>query len=340
MKNTLQMLPAILGVAVALIAVAVYSGSPTGALMTPVFFRDVALIAVLGGLAVVATATSPTPWVRLIPWLTCGALLAPAVIAPGVMALVLSVAAIGFGAAGVIGGIGRGRLLAASMTVALAACVVNLGVLYAFPVEQPMRISLAEFQSKDLRVHSLLADVPLHDAWVIHLRGGGEGRTLRDVDAVRSGGEYRQASPVVVGLLGLRWVLGLVFRWDRHEYYNLNDSFVRRLTDADRCQSLDEPGTRRGHGSFGIVYTFEREALYEIINGTVHAFWLWAMEPAEDGYAMYWAFYVKEVNWLTPYYMALISPFRRRVVYPDFIRRLERAWSARWNMRNAAVATP
>jgi hypothetical protein len=124
----------------------------------------------------------------------------------------------------------------------------------------------------------------------------------------------------------------LAFRWDHHEYYDPDGSYISRLTDADRCQSLDEPGTRRGDSSFRIVYNFEREALYEIVNGTVHAFWLWAMEPAEDGYVLHWAFYVKDVNWLTPYYMALITPFRRRVIYPDFIRRLERAWQA-WTER-------
>lgn len=336
MKSTLRMSLAIFGAAVALIAVAIHSASPAGALMTPVFFRDVALIAVAGGLAVLATAASPAARARLIPWVPCGALLASAVIAPGAMALMLGVVAAAFGAAGVIGGIGGRRALAASLTVALAACVVNLCVLYAFPLEQPMRLSAAEFRSKDLRVHSLLADVPLYDAWVIHLEGGGDGRTLHDIDAVRSDGAYRQASPIVVGLVGLRVVMGLVFRWDRNEYYDADDSFVSRLTDSDRCRSLDEPGTRRGDSSFRIVYNFPREALYEIVNGTVHAFWSWAMEPADDGYTLYWAFYVQDVNWLTKYYMGLITPFRRRVIYPDFIRRLEGAWSAHWNTNSDA----
>ncbi len=330
MKHTLRMSFAIVGVAVALIAVAVYSGSSAGALMTPIFFRDIAVIAILGGLAVLVTATSPKPWVRLLPWVTCGALLAPAIIATGAMAPVLGVAAIAFGAAGVTRGTGRGRALILSGTAALTAAVVNLGVLYTFPIQQPMRISFTELQSKDFRAHSLLADVPLLDSWVIHLRGGGDGRTLRDIDMVRSASEYRRASPIVIGLLGLRWIMGSVFRWDHDGHHDPDASYVTRLTDSDRSESLEEPGTRMGDSSFRIVYAFEREALYEIVNGTVHAFWLWAMEPAEDGYSLYWAFYVKDISWITPYYMGFITPFRRRVVYPDFIRRLERAWQATW----------
>ncbi len=64
------------------------------------------------------------------------------------------------------------------------------------------------------------------------------------------------------------------------------------------------------------------------MNATVHAFSLMAMEPAMDGYTVYWAIYVKKTNWLTPIYMTLIDPFRRHIVYPAITKKLERAWTS------------
>jgi hypothetical protein len=77
------------------------------------------------------------------------------------------------------------------------------------------------------------------------------------------------------------------------------------------------------------VYTFEREALGEVINRTVHAFLLFALEPAAGGYTLYWGIYVKPVNRFTPVYMALIDPFRRQLIYPALVRRFETAWRER-----------
>lgn len=58
----------------------------------------------------------------------------------------------------------------------------------------------------------------------------------------------------------------------------------------------------------------------EIINRTVHCFWLLAAEPAEDGYATWFAAYVRKRNWFTPIYMAMISPLLKRVIYPAMLR--------------------
>jgi hypothetical protein len=48
------------------------------------------------------------------------------------------------------------------------------------PEKHNSRVANREFRAKPLRVHSFLHDVPLHDAWVMRLRGGGEGRTLKE----------------------------------------------------------------------------------------------------------------------------------------------------------------
>jgi hypothetical protein len=79
-------------------------------------------------------------------------------------------------------------------------------------------------------------------------------------------------------------------------------------------------------GMFNIVYQLEHEALSEIRNATAHAFLCAVLQPRDNGYRLYWAVYVKPVSWITPVYMALIEPFRRFIVYPAVLRRIERAW--------------
>ena len=190
-----------------------------------------------------------------------------------------------------------------------------------------MRIKREEFQQKALRVHSFLTDVPPHDVWAFHLHGGGDGRTLRDFRALWSPDNVQQISPVVRGLFKLRRALGSLLGWDGEKHAAAGSSYVHRLTDADRARSLDKSESP-AIGPFWSIYAFENEVLEETINATVHAFSLMAMEPATDGYTVYWAIYVKKASWLTPIYMTLIDPFRRHIVYPAIIKKLERAWTS------------
>jgi len=182
-----------------------------------------------------------------------------------------------------------------------------------------------EFRQKPLRVHTFLADVPLHDLWVIHLPGGGEGRTLADFQQLLAFGDLERANPVVAGLFKLRWTLGKLFGWDAKKHDSPANSYVHRLTGDDRQRSRVEPGS--ADGPFRLLYRFENESLGEIVNATVHAFALTAMERTADGYRVYLGVYVKNVSPLTPFYMALIDPFRKLFIYPAIIRKMERTWA-------------
>ena len=71
-----------------------------------------------------------------------------------------------------------------------------------------MRIDPGEFRARPLRVHALLHDVTLEDAWAVPLSGGGAGRTILDLRAVMVAG--REAAPAVVkGLFRLRGRIGI-----------------------------------------------------------------------------------------------------------------------------------
>ena len=200
-----------------------------------------------------------------------------------------------------------------------------------------MHVTPEEFRKKLLRVHTFLTDVPLHDVWAFRLQGGGAGRTLRDFEALLSFEGMQQVNPVVNGLFKVRWLLGKWFGWDDERHTPPASSYLDRLTDDDRARSIEEPGSASpitGPSNMRwppAVYSFENEALFEIVNFTVHAFLHMSMESSGDGYRVYWAVYINRTSWFTPVYMALIDPFRRIFGYPAIIRRIERAWAERYD---------
>ncbi len=194
-----------------------------------------------------------------------------------------------------------------------------------------MRVDAAELRALRLRAHELLSDAPLHDVWCFRLRGGGPGMTVGDVIDLFVDVDGSRVDPTARVLFAVRAILGRVFGWDREVPTASARSYVHRLSAEDRAGSLDAPGSKRGFWT--TVYTFDREALGEVINRTVHAFLLFVLEPARGGYTLYWGIYVKPVSRFTPFYMALIDPFRRHLIYPGLVRRFEEAWVQRWEGR-------
>ena len=196
-----------------------------------------------------------------------------------------------------------------------------------------MRADPGDYEKLDLRVHSFLRDVPLHDVWAIPLDGGGSDRSLADVRAVFSTDGLGSANPLVRALFRTRTALGRVFGWDRKPASLSAASFLHRLTESDRQQSLVTPGTNEG--PFRVLYVFAGESVAEIHNATVHAFSAFALVAKPSGYLLYWAIYVQPVGRITGFYMALIDPFRRLVVYPSIIRQIRTAWSREFGRHSA-----
>jgi len=187
-----------------------------------------------------------------------------------------------------------------------------------------MRVKPVEFQRLNLRCHALLSNVPLHDVWAIRLDGGGPGRSVQDARAILFGD--RPSGLAFRGLFALRSGLGRAFGWDDERYDPPGESYLNCLAEADRSQSQITPGTREG--PFRVLYVFGDEALSELRNATVHAFLALALTPSPVGYTLYLAIYVKPVSRLTTLYMALIDPFRRRIIYPALGRHIQQRWSS------------
>ena len=193
------------------------------------------------------------------------------------------------------------------------------------------RISPTEFYALPLRVHTFLADVPLHDVWAVDLPTHGEGVTLSEFVRRQSQDKSNAADaktnrfpPVARALFALRFFLGRIFRLEAEPKDAVAASFGSRLTAEDRARSFVVPGTPEG--LFRVVYRFENEQLLEIQNRTVHAAALSALAEGADSYRFYFAVYVRPRTWITPFYMGLIDPFRKWIIYPALLKRIRATW--------------
>src|SRR6266852_6194669 len=136
------------------------------------------------------------------------------------------------------------------------------------------------------------------------------------------------APPVVKRLFRLRWRIGALLGWDRQRPAWNAESYADRLSPADRAQSMVAPGTP--DGSFRLLYRFEDEQLSELRNATVHAFASLSIRQTPGGYLAYLGVFVQPVHRFTRLYMGAIAPFRRLVVYPAIIRKMQSAWAERY----------
>lgn len=189
----------------------------------------------------------------------------------------------------------------------------------------PVRVGPEEYERLELRAHSLLAGVPLHDVWAVDLDGRGPRDSILDLRALLSATSLRSSSRLVGLLFGLRELLGRVFAWDHEPPQASERSFLDRLSAADRESSLVPPGT--AEGPFRVLFVSPREAISEVQNATVHAFSAFALVERPPGHRLYWAIYVRPVGRITSWYMRLIDPFRRLVIYPAVLRYLQAAWA-------------
>ena len=186
------------------------------------------------------------------------------------------------------------------------------------------QVSIQEFERLPLRVHTFLAGVPLHDVWFVDLPRWRAGVTLDDFLRTASNCLFTPSSLVRM-LLGIRLFVGRLFGWDHEPAATAAKTFATRLTDTDHSRSLAAAGTRDGF--FRVVYRFENEQLVELINRTVHAAALSTLVETATVYRFYLGVYVRRVSRFTPFYMVLIDPFRKMIVYPSLLRSVR----ARWN---------
>jgi Protein of unknown function (DUF2867) len=84
--------------------------------------------------------------------------------------------------------------------------------------------------------------------------------------------------------------------------------------------------SRSSHRSEKCIRTQHKPAI-GLINRTARAAALSALVETTTAYRFYLGVHVRSVSRFTPFYMALIDPFRKLIVYPPLLRSVR----ARWN---------
>jgi len=87
------------------------------------------------------------------------------------------------------------------------------------------------------------------------------------------------------------------------------------------------PQPAHGMDFSGVVYRFENEQLVELVNRTVHAVALSALVETATAYRFYFTVYVCSVSRFTRFYIAVIIPFRKMIVYPSLLRSVRPRWN-------------
>lgn len=187
--------------------------------------------------------------------------------------------------------------------------------------------TITDYLTLPLRIHSLLNGIPLHSLDYVNLPGGKPGMSILDIhDAIGFDRlqEYKYG-PITNFLFWLRGQIGRLFAWDNANQLVEENSYLTRISESEKASSLVVPGTQKGINR--ILYCFQNEMVFEIINKTVHCFWVLASRPLEgEGYDLYVAVYVKRLNWRTPIYMAGISPMLKWIVYPSVLKSIRESW--------------
>jgi hypothetical protein len=158
------------------------------------------------------------------------------------------------------------------------------------------RVEPSEFESLNLDAFRFVEGFELHDVWRVELPGSGP-RTIAGLRGLLTPERRRSVNPVVRGLFSLRSALGRLFRLDPE-------------------------------GAWTTLEEKPSEAVYEVINATVHALLVVALVESGTGYRFFWSTYLKPVGRITAIYMALIDPFRRAIVYPGLENWLVRTLAA------------
>ena len=143
-------------------------------------------------------------------------------------------------------------------------------------------------------------------------------------EAVGFNTEQIETGILTKSLFWVRGLIGRILGWDDADKLAESVSFLTRLTAEDKERSLVEPGKKEGISR--VLYCFENEFAAEIINKTVHCFWVMASERTANGYAFYMAVYVRRLNWFTPIYMAMVTPVLKWIIYPSLNKTVVKNW--------------
>lgn len=184
-----------------------------------------------------------------------------------------------------------------------------------------------KFYEIPLKAHQFLEKVPMHSFDFINLKGGRKGMLMDEIYHITglNQAEDLKSGSVTKTLFGIRGWIGKMFGWDDVPNLKEKHTWISKLTKEEKAKSIIPPGMTEGINT--ILYCYRNEILFEIINRTVHCFWVLASVERADGYDLYVGIYVRKLNWRTPIYMTLVSPMLNWVIYPAIKRSIQENWN-------------
>lgn len=204
-----------------------------------------------------------------------------------------------------------------------------------------MQISNSTHRSGPWRIHEIAPDFTLLDVWALPASGGpGDFPELLEV---MTSIDPSTDGPVPARMLWwLRDQLGKWFGLGRTTLStdHTKDDEILSIPGAEESTLADRlpddlidtvpPESFRPGTPFTPLYLTDNESAAEISNATVHGVMhlVWA-DQGDGQYRGQMAVYVKPRGRFGDAYMALIGPFRHRIVYPAMMRQIEMAWAAK-----------
>jgi len=198
-----------------------------------------------------------------------------------------------------------------------------------------MRLPNSGPESRRWRIGEIAPDFRLEDVWALPARG-----SAADFDALlevmASIDPAHGESAATRLLFALRYRFGGWFGWDDPTRELAIPGTAETTLSARLPVDLRNTATNRDRSRYGFrpLYRTDVEWAAELSNRTVHAVMHLAwVDNGEGSYQGQMGVYVKPRGRLGAAYMALIRPFRHRVVYPALLGEIERAWNTRLRQR-------
>jgi hypothetical protein len=193
-----------------------------------------------------------------------------------------------------------------------------------------VRVSSSDHRSRPWRIHALIPDFRLEDAWALPTPGGPD--DFRDLVAmIAESDPSHSSSSGARALWAMRWKLGALLGWDGADA-GLG-SRVATLRDRLPADLRDGPsGPAFSALPFSPLYLTDDEWAAEIANRTMHGVLHLGWVPdghGTGGYVGEMAVYVRPNGLLGSAYVAAIRPARHLLVYPRMLKQLGRDWRAR-----------
>jgi hypothetical protein len=186
-----------------------------------------------------------------------------------------------------------------------------------------MRLPATAHSAQPWRIHELAFDFRVEDVW--QLPTDADRVAFADVvDVFTSGGPESTPSRLSAALWAIRRNLGQVLGWDDPDRgLGVRVASLRQRLPEDLRQT---PGPRFESLPFGSLYLLDEEWAAEIANETVHGvLHLGRVLEPSGRHRDQLAILVKPNGLPGEVYMAAIRPFRRLIVYPAIMRRIEQA---------------